>query len=91
MIHHNMFLNGYRHTGGIVGAAQVVAVQSLRQLVAVDPSVGKQGGFAEQLDALIFLPDLILVVELGMGDLMDGGADRLHLAHTLPHGDALIF
>ena len=24
-----------------------------------------------------------------MGDLMDGGADRLHLAHALPDGDAL--
>ena len=90
MIHHNALLNGHGHTGIIIGAAQVVAVQPLRELVAVDPSIGKQGGFIEQLDALIFLSDLVLVVELGVGDLMDGGADCLHLAHALADSDALI-
>ena len=32
---------------------------------------------------------LLIVVELGMGDLMDGGGNGLHLAHALPDGDAL--
>ena len=32
-----------------------------------------------------------VVVELGVGDLMDGGGYRLHLAHTLPQRDALGF
>ena len=90
MVHSDMLLNGHGHTRVIVGAAQVVAVQSLRQLVAVDPPIGEQGGFAEQLDTLKFLADLILVVKLGVSDLMDGGADRLHLAHALADSDALI-
>ena len=32
-----------------------------------------------------------VIVELGAGDLMDGGGYRLHLAHTLPQRDALEF
>ena len=32
-----------------------------------------------------------VIVELGVGDLMDGGGYRLHLAHTLPQRDALGF
>ena len=32
----------------------------------------------------------LIVVELGMGDLMDSGAYRLYLAHIVPKGDALI-
>ena len=38
---------------------------------------------------LIFFPDSVLIVELGVGDLMDGGADRLHLAHAFADSDAL--
>ena len=34
----------------------------------------------------LFLP----VVQERVGDLMDGGADGLHLAHALPYGDGLI-
>ena len=32
-----------------------------------------------------------VIVELGVGDLMDGGGYRLHLAHALPQRDALGF
>ena len=32
-----------------------------------------------------------VIVELGVGDLMDGGGYRLHLAHALPQRDALEF
>ena len=34
-------------------------------------------------------PFLFIIVQLGMGDLMDGGGDRLHLAHARPDHDPL--
>ena len=44
---------------------------------------------AEQLNLLIFFPDFVLIVEPGVGDLMDGGADRLYLAHAFSEDNAL--
>ena len=42
------------------------------------------------MPALLWLLQAV-IVELGVGDLMDGGGYRLHLAHTLPQRDALGF
>ena len=42
------------------------------------------------MPALLWLLQAV-VVELGVGDLMDGGGYRLHLAHALPQRDALGF
>ena len=35
-------------------------------------------------------PGMLLVMKRGVGDLMDGSAHRLHLAHALPDGDGLL-
>ena len=37
-----------------------------------------------------FLLDLGVVMQLAVGDLMDGGGNGLHLAHACPDGDALL-
>ena len=74
MIHHHVSC-GHGHTM-IMGAAQVITVQPLRQLVTVDPSIGKQGGLSEHLDALILFADPVLIVEPGVSNLMDGGGDK---------------
>ena len=42
------------------------------------------------MPALLWLLQAV-IVELGVGDLMDGGGYRLHLAHALPQRDALGF
>ena len=46
-------------------------------------------GDKDRLTIVRKLCHVFIVVELGMGNLMDGGAYRLHLAHTGADGDAL--
>ena len=85
----DMAFKRYRHTRIVIRAAQVIYIQALRQLIPVDAPVGEQRRLAEQLDRLIFFSDFVLIVEPGVGDLMDGGADRLYLAHAFSEDDAL--
>ena len=85
----DMAFKRYRHTRIVIRAAQVIYIQALRQLIPVDAPVGEQRGLAEQLDLLIFFSDFVLIVEPGVGDLMDGGADRLYLAHAFSEDNAL--
>ena len=85
----DMAFKRYRQPRIIIRAAQVIRIQALRQLIPVDAPVGEQRRLAEQLDRLIFFSDFVLIVEPGVGDLMDGGADRLHLAHAFADSDAL--
>ena len=88
-------LNSYRHTGIVVRTSQIVPIQSIGKISKGNSPVGEQAGYIEYFDFLIlgcifgFL-HLFVVVELGMGNLMDSGAHRLYLAHTVPDGDALI-
>ena len=89
VVHHNVLLNGHGQPRIVIRAAQVIRIQALRQLIPVDAPVGEQRGLAEQLDRLIFFSDFVLIVEPGVGDLMDGGADRLHLAHAFADSDTL--
>ena len=95
MVHHNTVFHRNRRAGVIVAAPEVVGIQALRQLVPVNAPIGEQSGLVKQLDLIIFLfivqlQAVLDVVQLGVGDFMDGGADGLHLAHPLADGDALI-
>ena len=46
-------------------------------------------GDKDRLTIVRKLRHVFVVVELGVGNLMDGGAYRLHLTHTGADGDAL--
>ena len=95
VIDRHIRLDGYRHTGIVVGTSQIIPMQPIGEVGKSDTPVGEQAGYIEYFDFLIlgcifgFL-HLLVVVEFGMGDLMDSSAYRLYLAHTVPDGDALI-
>ena len=94
MVDHNPFLDRNRRAGVIIGTAQVITKQSVRQIVCGNPLIGEQGWLSKQLHFLIQgrvrVVRHIKVVQLAVGDLMDSGGNRLHLAHALADGDALL-
>ena len=95
MIHHHMIFDGDGLSGVIVGTAQVIAKQSVRQIVCGNPAIGEQGRHTENFYLLIcfsilWLLDFFMVVQLAVCDLMDSGGNRLYLAHALTNGDTLL-
>ena len=94
MIDYHIFLNGNRHTGVIIGAAQIVAEQSFGNVRRRNTPIGEQGGYVEDLHFLIY--GCIIgngstgIVELRMSDLVNGSTHRLYFAHSFPNRNALI-
>ena len=90
-----ILLDGYRHTGVIVRAAQIIAIQSFGQIIKRNTPIREQSRYIEYLDLLVFWSvfrflDFLLIMELGMGNLMYHGRDSLHFTHTLTDSDFLL-
>jgi len=94
MVYNHSFFYTDRLSGVVVRTAQVIAINALRQIITDNPPIGEQTGFIKQLNLLILLVignlNLILIVELAMGNLVDRGRNRLHLTHALTNGDFLM-
>ena len=78
----------------IVSTSQIVFEQTARQRTFVHPVLGKEAREPVQL-CFVILSRIVLrrenvVVQLGMGDLMDEGSDSLRLAHALADSNALL-
>lgn len=87
--------DGYRHTGVIVRATQVIPIQSIGQIGKGDMSIGEQSRNIEDFHLLILggilrFFDFLLVVELGVDNLVDNVRDCLHFAHALTNGNPLL-
>ena len=95
MIDSYILLDRYRHTGVVVRTSQIIAIKSFGQISKGNTPVREQSRYIEYFDLLIlwgifrFL-DFLLIVELGVGNLVNNSRDRLHLAHTLTDSDFLI-
>ena len=94
VVDHNIVLDGHGFTGVIVGATQIVAVQTLGDIRCSNAPVGEQTGNIKDFDLLVLgcigrRRLILLVVELGVGNFVDNGGDRLHLTHALADGDTL--
>ena len=94
MVYNHSFFYTDLLSGVVVRTAQVIAINVLRQIITDNPPIGEQTGFIKQLDLLILLVignlNLFLIVELAVGNLMNRGRNRLHLAHALANGNFLM-
>ena len=79
----------------VLPAAQFVTEQALGNVLFGDSPRGKQRGrmadFRYLVQGRVFLLRRRHIVQHGMRDFMDGGADSLRLAHPLPERDVLVF
>ena len=95
MIDGYILLDGYRHTGVIVRAAQIIAKQSFGQIIKRNTPIREQSRYIEYLDLLVFRSvfrflDFLLIVEFGMGNLVYHGRNGLNFTHTLTDSDFLL-
>ena len=94
MVYNHSFFYTDLLSGVVVRTAQVIAINVLRQIITDNPPIGEQTGVIKQLDLLILLVignlNLFLIVELAVGNLMNRGRNRLHLAHALANGNFLM-
>ena len=94
MIDQHIFLNGNRHTGVIIGAAQIIAEQSFGNVRRWNTPIGKQRRNVEDLHLLIY--GCIIrngstgIVELRMSNFVNGSTHRLYFAHSFTNRNALI-
>ncbi len=90
-----MIFHGDRHTGVIVRATEVITEQPLGNILVGNTTVREKPRNIEDFDLLVFLCilgfcHLFLIVELGMGNLVNHGRNRLDFAHALTNGNTLI-
>ena len=95
VIYCDMAFDHYRHTGVIVRTTQIIAIHSFRNISRGNTPIGKQSRYIEDFDLLVFgsifrFLDFLLIVELGVGNLVNHGRDGLHFAHTLTDSNFLI-
>ena len=75
MVYQHLFFYADRLSGVIIRTAQVIAINTLRQIITGNPPIREQTGFLKQLDLLILLVignlDLFPVMELAVGNFVN--------------------